>query len=121
MHSVLIREAFELIVVSDGPDKLTANALAGFQTNHLPRLRYLITTEKRGPAAARNYGWLNAKGTLIAFTDDDCLPDADWLHHLQPVPGRKNILAFSGKTIVPVPKKPTDYELNMPACKRLIL
>jgi GT2 family glycosyltransferase len=105
-------EAFELIVVSDGPDLLTANALAGFQTNHLPRLRYMITTEKRGPAAARNYGWLNAKGTLIAFTDDDCLPDADWLSTIYSRYRQEEYFALSGKTIVPVPKKPTDYELN---------
>jgi hypothetical protein len=33
----------------------------------------------RGPAAARNVGWNAARGSLIAFTDDDCEPQPGWL------------------------------------------
>ena len=32
-----------------------------------------------GPAAARNAGWRAARGAIIAFTDDDCIPDPRWL------------------------------------------
>jgi glycosyltransferase involved in cell wall biosynthesis len=104
--------AFELIVVSDGPDPLTANALSGWQIGPLPKLRYMNTPEKKGPAAARNYGWLNAKGTLIAFTDDDCIPDFNWLNAIYGRYQGEEYFALSGKTIVPVSEKPTDYELN---------
>ena len=44
-----------------------------------PALRYLRPAEGRGPAAARNCGWHAARGALIAFTDDDTVPDRDWL------------------------------------------
>ena len=39
----------------------------------------LITQANAGPAAARNRGVLEAQGTIILFTDDDCVPMPDWL------------------------------------------
>jgi GT2 family glycosyltransferase len=41
-----------------------------------------LRCETPGPAAQRNAGWRAADGRLIAFTDDDCRPDADWLERL---------------------------------------
>jgi glycosyltransferase involved in cell wall biosynthesis len=32
-----------------------------------------------GACRARNLGWRAARHGLVAFTDDDCLPDPDWL------------------------------------------
>jgi glycosyltransferase involved in cell wall biosynthesis len=42
------------------------------------RLRY-FHTEVRGAVNARNKGAYYARGQVIAFVDDDCLPNADWL------------------------------------------
>ncbi len=39
----------------------------------------LITQANAGPAAARNHGALEARGTIILFTDDDCVPMPEWL------------------------------------------
>jgi len=45
---------------------------------------------RKGPAANRNHGATEAQLNWIAFTDDDCLPDSNWLtafaeaHHAQP-------------------------------------
>jgi glycosyltransferase involved in cell wall biosynthesis len=38
--------------------------------------------ERRGPAAARNRGWRQARYAWIAFLDDDVLPPDDWLARL---------------------------------------
>jgi cellulose synthase/poly-beta-1,6-N-acetylglucosamine synthase-like glycosyltransferase len=38
-----------------------------------------ITQANAGPAAARNRGAGEACGTIILFTDDDCVPMPDWL------------------------------------------
>ena len=38
-----------------------------------------VYSEQRGPALARNKGIKEAKGHVIAFTDDDCIPEPDWL------------------------------------------
>ena len=42
------------------------------------RIHYIHSAE-RGPALARNKGYKAAKGTVVAFTDDDCVPKLDWL------------------------------------------
>jgi GT2 family glycosyltransferase len=39
----------------------------------------LITQANAGPAAARNRGAAEAHGSIILFTDDDCVPMPDWL------------------------------------------
>lgn len=35
-----------------------------------------------GGYAARNLGWRSSDGSLVAFTDDDCVPDRAWLSSL---------------------------------------
>ncbi len=73
---------------------------------------YAAATDTQGPAAARNLGWRMARGAIIAFTDDDCLPEPGWLAH-----GCAAIYsgldAVSGQVIVPVHGPPTDYEKNI--------
>jgi cellulose synthase/poly-beta-1,6-N-acetylglucosamine synthase-like glycosyltransferase len=39
----------------------------------------LINQANAGPAAARNRGALEARGAIILFTDDDCVPTPGWL------------------------------------------
>lgn len=99
---------FELIVVHDGPDAITERKIK----RYFPDVRYYSLKENKGPAAARNYGWLNAKGILIAFTDDDCLPDKNWLNDIWMSYNNEIDIAFTGKVHVPLPEFPTDFELN---------
>ncbi len=42
----------------------------------------LISTENRGLSAARNTGWQEATGEIVAYIDDDAYPDPHWLHYL---------------------------------------
>ncbi len=39
----------------------------------------LVRTDGRGPAAARNAGVAVARGSTVLLTDDDCVPEADWV------------------------------------------
>jgi glycosyltransferase involved in cell wall biosynthesis len=106
------RNQYEIIVVSDGPDDKTKKIfddLAGYKH---PSLRFIQMPVKKGPAAARNCGWLSAKGRIIAFTDDDCLPDIHWLQEIVANCDPDEDVAITGKVIVPVSKRPTDYEQN---------
>lgn len=103
------KDNYEVIVVSDGPDEITKQTVTGLQSNQFV---FLHTQQKNGPAAARNFGWKNANGILIAFTDDDTIPDRDWLNNIwQSYRGEKEI-AFTGRVKVPISNSPTDYEKN---------
>ena len=69
---------FDLVVVDDGsaPAALAENrktvAAAGCDAR-------LIEQSNAGPAAARNRGAAEARGEILAFTDDDCAPENGWL------------------------------------------
>jgi len=103
---------FEVIVVHDGPETNMKNKMSVFAYKNNLDLHYLNTEIKKGPAAARNLGWLSAKSNLIAFTDDDCRPSKNWLASIVNAYHGEELIAFTGKTIVPLPPEPTDYELN---------
>jgi glycosyltransferase involved in cell wall biosynthesis len=64
----------EVIVVIDGPDPKTAQALTGFNDS---RLRIVQMERNVGGSDARNAGVQAARGRWIAFLDDD----DEWLPH----------------------------------------
>jgi GT2 family glycosyltransferase len=105
---------YEIVVVCDGPDESSMLAVKEICRQY-PGLHLQVhhTNSKQGPAAARNLGWKLADATLIAFTDDDCVPSEKWLAaYLQHYDNEKPDCTFTGKVIVPVSSKPTDYEKN---------
>jgi glycosyltransferase involved in cell wall biosynthesis len=75
----LPRELFEVIVCDDGSPDPLEHAIAPFGE----RLALTVVRRARaGPAAARNSGARHARGRILAFTDDDCVPAEDWLQLL---------------------------------------
>jgi glycosyltransferase involved in cell wall biosynthesis len=52
------------------------------QTRLADEIIVLKDLTRRGPAWARNEGIRQARGDLLAFTDDDCIPPLDWLEQL---------------------------------------
>lgn len=73
------RARFEVIVVDDGSAQSPAGVVKEFRD--LLDVR-LFSQPNAGPAAARNFGATYARFDFLAFTDDDCAPDADWLRAL---------------------------------------
>lgn len=73
----LSRKRFEVVVVRapDAVDGQLCKAPAGLDVRFL-------TAPVAGPAAQRNLGWRATSAPLVAFTDDDCRPAAEWLERL---------------------------------------
>ncbi len=74
LHAQDLDEPFETIVVDDGSSDGTA-AIAAAE----PGVRVVNHPAPLGPGPARNSGVEAATGTLLAFTDADCVPEPGWL------------------------------------------
>lgn len=107
-------EQYEIIVVDDAAEAETREVVSRrAQMTHV-KLNYLAMESRRGPAAARNVGWRVARGDIIAFTDDDTLPHADWLAEgLKAFDADPALIGAYGQIVVPLPPEPTDYELEV--------
>jgi len=110
-------DRFEIVVVEDGGLGEGAGVVANLRGLHPhAHLRYLAV-EQGGPGAARNAGWRPSGGEVIAFTDDDTIPDARWLDAgVQSLQDGAD--AVSGRTIVPLADAPTDAEANVQGLER---
>ena len=76
----LPREQFEVLLVDDCSGDGTFEALVERCASSPLSVRVLSTLRNGGgPAAARNLGWREARADLIAFVDDDCIPDRAWV------------------------------------------
>jgi glycosyltransferase involved in cell wall biosynthesis len=67
---------YEVIVVDDGSKDAVPEICKRYSY-----IRYFRQTNK-GLSAARNVGMDLAEGEIIAYTDDDCFADEDWLYFL---------------------------------------
>lgn len=105
---------FEIIVADDAASKATCRQVERWThaaREHGIAVSYVPTGGRSGPAAARNAGWSAARGEIIAFTDDDCIPRPGWLAAgLSAFTGA--IAAVDGRVVMPLPAEPTDYEKN---------
>ncbi len=98
--SDLDRARFEVIVVDDGSPEPLAPLVEPF----MERLNLQVLRQSnQGPAAARNAGARAAKGTLLAFTDDDCLPEAGWLTALEAAFARQYGSMMGGRVVNALP------------------
>lgn len=67
---------FEVLVSDDGSEPPLAEQVP---VKDRPFSVRFTREANQGPATARNRGIKEARGSLVAFTDDDCLPEPGWL------------------------------------------
>ncbi|NJO76936.1 MAG: glycosyltransferase [Leptolyngbyaceae cyanobacterium RM1_406_9] len=71
-------DRLEILIVNNNSSDRTAEILA---ESPIPSLTVLFETTP-GAGTARNAGIRQAKGAFLAFTDADCVVDANWLNDL---------------------------------------
>jgi len=89
---------WELVVVDNGSTDRTTAVVAD-AASHLPVRR--VVEPRPGLAAARNRGVAEARGSYLAWTDDDALPDRRWLRSYVDAFQRHPDAAFLGGPIHP--------------------
>jgi cellulose synthase/poly-beta-1,6-N-acetylglucosamine synthase-like glycosyltransferase len=121
VRQTLSPSRYEIVVCDDGPDEATRALVERIADAHRARglqVRYLPITATQGPAGARNAGWREARGDVIAFTDDDTIADARWLEAGLDAMADDGVCAASGAIVVPLPAYPTDYEADASGLER---
>lgn len=86
---------YEVILVNDGSTDATAKIAEEF-----PQIVYHYQ-ENRGLSVARNVGAELATGEIVAYTDDDCVADKDWLKYLVRAMQDQKVDAIGGPNITP--------------------
>ena len=111
-----------VVVPTCGRPDLLERCLGALERQSLPREQYEIIVSddselRSGPAAARNRGWRKARAPVVAFTDDDTVPDRAWLEE-GIAAARRGADAVAGHTVMPLSDPPTDYERNESGLER---
>ncbi len=106
-------DSYEILIADDAPCESTRRQVEEFAAKATCAVRYLSVTSAHGPAAARNAGWRAARAPIVAFTDDDTVPDPGWLTAgVGTLERDTELAAVTGQVIVPLPPAPTDYQRN---------
>ncbi|MEW5853738.1 MAG: glycosyltransferase family A protein [Myxococcota bacterium] len=107
---------YEVIVVDVRATPETRRLVERWQvraSSERPRLEvvYLPLLSSDGMAAAYNRGWRAARGPIIAFTREECIPATTWLEEgLDAL--SDDVAVAQGRVLVPLPPVPTTPELD---------
>ena len=85
------RSQYEILVVDNNSRDRTASIIRSYGAT------YLRETTRQSSYAARNTGLRHATGEMIAFTDADCVADADWLANAVGCFGDAGVGGVAGK------------------------
>jgi GT2 family glycosyltransferase len=92
--------SYEVIVADDG-GTITAEAMI---RHRFPWARW-VQGPGIGPAANRNAGAAVARGAWLAFTDDDCQPEPEWLQAFwAAIAAHPGLTVFEGMTVPDRPR-----------------
>jgi glycosyltransferase involved in cell wall biosynthesis len=85
----------ELVLVADGNDDVCSQFRTDYGDNQAVRVECL--DENVGLLEARNAGAQGATGDVVAFLDDDAIPEEDWVERLVAVYDQYDVRAVGGR------------------------
>jgi glycosyltransferase involved in cell wall biosynthesis len=92
-------ELWELILVDNGSTDTTAAVIEQSLSGCRQHVEVLEEATP-GLARSRNRGIAAARGSIVAFTDDDCYPAPDWLDQLVSVFGADGRIGYVGGRVL---------------------
>ena len=87
------RSSYEIIVVDNNSSDATKEILTKF--NNIK----VLEEKQQGAYVSRNRGVAVSKGRILAFTDSDCAPDADWLKTISREMSNPKVSVLLGQNI----------------------
>jgi GT2 family glycosyltransferase len=84
----------EILIVDNAPSNDSTRQLVA----QYPSVRY-VREERKGLDVARNRAIAEASNDIVVFTDDDALPDADWLDKIVPHFDDPLVMCVTGMTM----------------------
>lgn len=91
----------EFILVDNNSDDDTRLVFGEIEKHYESKIRYVFE-EKSGISHARNRGVKEARGEIIAFTDDDVIVDKYWIQNIEKAFKEHNDVACVGGKILPI-------------------
>ena len=92
-EQTLSTSEYEVIVVNDGSTDKTAHVLENYS------FKIITNKPNQGMGQSHNNGVAVSKADIIAFTDDDCVADKNWLKNLLEDYSDTKVIAVGGKII----------------------
>jgi glycosyltransferase involved in cell wall biosynthesis len=105
---------WELVIVDNGSSDATPQVVAAFGRRFPGNVR-LLQHGRPGLAGARNVGWRAAGGEIIAFTDDDCYPQQDYLMQIRRCFSERRYGFVGGRVLL---YDPSDYPITIQLSNR---
>ncbi len=94
------RRTFEIVIVDNNSQDDTRAVVHSLIEKHPGKVHYVLES-KQGNAHARNRGVETARGSIIAFVDDDVTVDSNWLQSFTEVLDSRDDLSFVGGRVLP--------------------
>jgi len=111
---------FEVIVVDDASTDNTNAVLKSYQ-NKIKNLKLIRNNKMKGLCYVRNLGIKYSQGEIIAFTDDDCYVDKNWIKELvKTYKKNSKIVCVGGKTYIGNSKKTFNSKGKIFGCNMSI-